>query len=371
MLASTYRASARVLVGCSLFTAVSLAAPLREALAQDLAAAEALFNKGLADMQAGNFASGCPAIGESYRLDPRAGTLFTLAECEAKAGKFATAVARLEDYLRLYERMTPDQQAKQRGRNKLASDRKAELLASVPQLTLTLPKNAPKGTRVKRDDVEMGGPSIGIPLPVDPGEHVAVTWAPNGPTQEHRFKLEKGEKKTVQLAVLPVPAEAPVAAAPVASAPVAASPSGQPSTAPTTSGASSNDATSAPHTSAQRIGGYVLTSLGVVGIAGGLATGAYVLFGLKGKIEDNCDAKKVCEGDSASALHRAEKFGQISTVSFAAGGGSFVLGTILLLTDSSSKPSAPKKGSGASRWFTGAFIGPTPDGAALGVKGVW
>src|SRR5438477_5379956 len=88
------------------------------ALAQDLAAAEALFNKGLADMQAGHYDTGCPSIAESYRLDPRPGTLFTLAECEAKGGKLATAVARYEDYLQLFARLTPDQQAKQKGRER-------------------------------------------------------------------------------------------------------------------------------------------------------------------------------------------------------------------------------------------------------------
>src|SRR5262252_4543747 len=101
------------------FGLLLLSTTSNDARAQDVAVAEALFNRGLADMQAGKFDTGCPAIGESYRLDPRPGTLFTLAECEAKAGHYATAVARYDDYLSLYSRLSADQQAKQKGRDKV------------------------------------------------------------------------------------------------------------------------------------------------------------------------------------------------------------------------------------------------------------
>jgi len=46
-------------------------------------------------MEAGNYAAGCPALAESQRLDPRAGTLFTLSQCEVQWGRVATAVTRL------------------------------------------------------------------------------------------------------------------------------------------------------------------------------------------------------------------------------------------------------------------------------------
>src|SRR4051794_16280293 len=69
------------------------------AAAQDIAAAEALFESGLADMQAGRYETGCKALAESQRIDPRGGTLFTLATCEARWGRIATAVTRFGDYL--------------------------------------------------------------------------------------------------------------------------------------------------------------------------------------------------------------------------------------------------------------------------------
>ena len=64
------------------------------ALAQDSVTSDALFQKGIDDLAAGRYDIACPAIAESLRLDPRPGTLFTLAECYSKAGKVASAVVR-------------------------------------------------------------------------------------------------------------------------------------------------------------------------------------------------------------------------------------------------------------------------------------
>ena len=103
------------------------------ARAQDVATAEALFNKGMSEMNAGRYPTACPAIEESYRLDPRPGTLFTLAECAAKAGRVATAVSRYEDYLQLFARLAPKDQAKQMGREK--SLRRRRRCSSLAYLT--------------------------------------------------------------------------------------------------------------------------------------------------------------------------------------------------------------------------------------------
>jgi hypothetical protein len=84
------------------------------AAAEDTATAGALFEKGVADMEAKRFASACPAIEESQRIDPRPGTLFTLAECLAGWGKVASAVARYQDYVDLVPLLAPQQQARHR-----------------------------------------------------------------------------------------------------------------------------------------------------------------------------------------------------------------------------------------------------------------
>src|SRR5689334_12224252 len=121
------------------------------AAGQGAADPAALFERGLAEMNAGKYESGCPAIAESQRLDPRAGTLFTLAECEVKWGHIASAVAHYADYLTLFSRMPKDQQERQGQRPKIATSQKAALEPQVPTLTLVVPPDAPRGLVVKRD----------------------------------------------------------------------------------------------------------------------------------------------------------------------------------------------------------------------------
>ncbi|WP_437943129.1 hypothetical protein WMF27_27655 [Sorangium sp. So ce281] len=82
-----------------LVTAVGLLSLSVPVAAQDIATAEALFERGLADMQAGRYETGCKVLAESERIDPQPGTPFTLAACEAQWGRIATAVAHFKDYL--------------------------------------------------------------------------------------------------------------------------------------------------------------------------------------------------------------------------------------------------------------------------------
>jgi hypothetical protein len=187
--------------------------------AQDVAAADALFSRGLQLFEAGDLEKACPAIGESYRLDPRPGALFTLAECEARRGHVATAFTRYGDYLSLFEGLAPDKRARQQGRDRIAREQRAALGPKVPEVTLVLPPGAPRGTVVRRDDVELAEPALGVPLPVDPGEHVVTVQSPGRAAAEQRFAIALGEKKQVALAlgapVAPVgPVASPVAVAP-------------------------------------------------------------------------------------------------------------------------------------------------------------
>src|SRR4051794_38462267 len=79
-------------------------------------AAEALFERGFSEMKANRLDVACPAFAESYRLDPRPGTLFARAECEAKWGKPASASARFADYLAAARQLPTAQQGKHRER---------------------------------------------------------------------------------------------------------------------------------------------------------------------------------------------------------------------------------------------------------------
>jgi hypothetical protein len=107
--------SAHALLACGALAAALAGA--RAAQAQPTPAeADVQFEWGLSEMKAGRFHNGCPAIAESYRLDPKPGALFTLAECEARWGRSASALTHYEAYLDLFAHMSAEKQDKQRGR---------------------------------------------------------------------------------------------------------------------------------------------------------------------------------------------------------------------------------------------------------------
>ncbi len=186
--------------------AILLASPARAADPQ------ALFDKGVADMQAGRFDTGCLAIEESYRIDPRPGTLFTLAECETKRGRIATALRHYDDYLAAYGALSPDKRRKQGDREKICRAQREALSSTVPELTLALPANAPPGTVVMRDGVVVDKVDLGVPIRVDPGDHVIVTRAPGRPASTERVRLAVGERRGIALVVLEPAPVVPVAA---------------------------------------------------------------------------------------------------------------------------------------------------------------
>jgi hypothetical protein len=191
-----------------------LSAPL-PARADATAQAKQLFDRGLVDFEAGRLESACPAIEQSYRLDPHPGTLFTLAECENKRGHLATALRRYDEYLSAYGALSPEKMAKQGDREKIAKEQKAALSARVSELTLALPPNAPPGTTVTRDGQPVDRLELGTPVRVDPGDHVVVTQAPGGPPTTVRITLSLGERRGIALLVAPPAATvAPVPADP-------------------------------------------------------------------------------------------------------------------------------------------------------------
>ncbi len=56
----------------------------------DAAAADALFQQGMQDMEAGKYESACQKFRDSDQLDPTVNTKFNLGDCEEKRGKLAT-----------------------------------------------------------------------------------------------------------------------------------------------------------------------------------------------------------------------------------------------------------------------------------------
>jgi hypothetical protein len=335
-----------------------LLAPLAlssSSLAQDIASAEALFNRGRADMAKGRYEAACKAIAESQRLDPRPGTLFTLAVCEMRWGRIATAAARYGDYLSLYERLPPAEKERQKDRAREAKTQRSTLSPLVPELTLVLPPGAPAGTVVQRDGAVMADAALGVGLPVDPGEHVVMTQAPGGVIAEQRITLGKGEKKKVTLEVKPLP-EAEAGAQPGTA---------QPGKAPPSQGTEGGDG--------RRVATYVIGGLGVAGLGLGGVMGGLAL-GKKGTVTEHCGSgiglkdKAACDASGFDAVKSGRTLALVSTVGFAVGAAGVATAVVLLLTE----PKRPKPSDGASRgWLTATVLQAGPAGAVIGVGGGW
>ncbi len=196
-----------IALASGLLAAAVVAAP---AHASDSSAADE-FSYGLAEMLGGRYATGCPALEASYRLDPRPGTLFTLAECNLRQGKTATALADYDEFIALCDRMPLAQQSSQAERLAIAKQERASLEAAVPHVTIRLPDSAPLGTIVRCDNQVIAGPVLAGGLPLDPGDHTIATEAPDGRTGSLKISLEAGDRRSL---VAPIPTSSGSLAAP-------------------------------------------------------------------------------------------------------------------------------------------------------------
>ena len=311
------------------------------------------FERGLADMLAGRYETGCPALAESYRLAAKPGTLFTLAECEAKWGKSASALTHYEEYQTLFAGMTPEQRAQQKGRDKVAIEARAKLEREVPHLTLALPPGAPPSTVVRRDGVILGPDAVAADARVDPGEHLITTEVPGGgPAHEQRVTLAPKDHKRLELEISAPP-------------PAAAGPPPEQADAPPAS---------------RRTWVYVAAGVGVAGLAVGGVTGALAL-GKKGTVSDHCDVDAHrCDSEGKDAVDAGQTLGAISTVGFVVGAAGAAAAVVLFLTEP--KAAGNHGGTeGARRSHEGQRIisslravsvpSVSPLFPALGVEGSW
>ncbi|MBI5535700.1 MAG: hypothetical protein HY898_23415 [Deltaproteobacteria bacterium] len=303
---------------------------------QDSAASQALFNAGLADMETHRYDRACPALAESYHLEARAGTLFTLAECEVAWGKIASAAAHYDDYLQQVARMPTAQRSSHAEREAIATKQQAAIAAEIPLLTLTLAARAPRGLIVRRDGAELGAPSLGVPIPVDPGEHLIVVEVPGARPRETRVQVARGERKRIELTWNPpIPAPAPVVRTetPIVVRPVSRSP-----------------------------WIYVSAGVGAAGVAAGTITGL-MSASRKRTVDDNCIAG-TCNAEGKSAADSGRSFATASTVCFSVGLAGFAAATVLLLV-------APTTQNQPATARVKPVVAGGPQDVVLGVRGAF
>jgi hypothetical protein len=192
-----------------LFASALLASSIPPAFADDAAAprsdnrarAQQLFDSALADAEAGNLASACPKFLASQEADPKTSTLLNLASCYEKNGQTASAWGAFREAEGL---------ARKLGRSDWETNARSHAEALEPKLVkLTVQVPAPSrvpGLSVTRDGAKLGVGEWGVPIPVDPGEHVVSASADGRKPWETRTTIREasGSVDVPLLEVVPV-----------------------------------------------------------------------------------------------------------------------------------------------------------------------
>jgi hypothetical protein len=277
--------------------------------ASDVATAAELFRQGRVAFDAKDFATARARLLESARLNPRVGTFISLAECEEVEGLLASARAHWQQAVDLGT-------AQGDPRADFARQHLASVDPRVPRMTLRLPDDAPAGTTVRVDEMELGTASVGLALPVEIGKHVVVVLAPGLEPSRVEVPLAEGENSEVKLTLgSPIPPPTPIAL------PVVPMP----------------DATPRSHLPL-RVTSYAAMGLAVVG------AGIGTYFGVKaidGKEPPGC-AGNVCNTAGAAIRDDAIGDGNVATVLFATSGGMLVAGAALWFLSRPTPPAPPK-----------------------------
>jgi hypothetical protein len=310
-------------VGC--FTA-SLVLPARSALA-DSVTAEALFQSGREAMDKGDAKTACDRFEESYRMEPKPGTALNLGNCREQLGQVASAWQRFQEAA---QTLSPED-----ARAPIAKQRAAALAAKVPKLVLRLPEGA-KGWVVLRDGVELGNASLNLALPVDPGPHRLEVRAPGRAPNVTTVELAMSEQRELELSAGPLPAQGTVET---------------PAPRPTSSGGT-------------RALGWVLSGVGVAGVATSLVTGAMVM-DEDSTVDRECVDKR-CTPAGQEAADRGRTLATVSTIAAITGVASLGLGIYFLVSDSGT----PQKAAAPRLWPRQAGVGlvSVPGGASFQLR---
>ena len=259
--------------------------------------------------------------------------LLFLARSQERLGRLVRA---REAYLKITKETLPGN-APQAFRDAQASAEQ-ELRTLEPRIaSLTIRVEGAEGAAdmtVMVDGAPMPGALVGVPRPIDPGEHRIEAVAAGFRGEPAAVKLLDGERKELALRLT----KDPNAVAPVTT-PLTTVP------APPPVEATSPPAESAGSGQGMRIGSYVAFGVGALG----LGAGTYFLIDSRSKRSDadakaeECAARGPClasdplAGEVASLDDDARSALTLSIVGFAVGGVGIATGTALLLMSSSNE----------------------------------
>ena len=138
----------------------------------NVAAAEALFERGRELMAQRRVKEACPLFEESQRLDAGIGTQFNLAACYEAAGRFASAYTL---FLEVAEAARARDQAQ---RMEVAVARAHAVEPKVSRLVIEVDPQQRAALTLHRDGSVVDPAQWGLAVPVDPGTHQVQAGGP-------------------------------------------------------------------------------------------------------------------------------------------------------------------------------------------------
>jgi tetratricopeptide (TPR) repeat protein len=297
----------------SLIVALVLSCHAHAQSAEDKAAAEALFDEGKRLLEAGQVEAACKKLEDSDRLDPAAGTQLNLAQCYERAGRTASAWS-------TYRRAAATAKARgQKEREDLARQRASDLEPKLSRLTLVVPEQArAPGLELLKNGSPVEPAVWNQAVPVDPGTLTIEARAPGKQRWTTQVALDRpGMQQSVQ-----VP--------PLLDDPAAAGEGGEALPAPIAPPPTPSETSAG---SAQRTWGWVVTGIGVVGLAAGGAL-AYQARTKNEDSKDHClpDDSNRCSQKGVDLRDEARRYGDFATIAGGAGFALLVTGIVLVAT---------------------------------------
>jgi hypothetical protein len=284
---------------------------------EEVAGARSAATGGAKAFESGQYAQAIDLFSRAESLVHAPPHLLYLARSHAKLGHL---VAAQEAYLKITrEKLAGDAPDAFKDAQAKAREELAALEPRIPSLTITLKGEGAEGAVVTMDDVKVPAALVGVPHPVDPGQHELVASGNGVKSQPANVSLAEGAKQSVELTLEPAPG---------ATAP------GEPAAGGSESGAI--DTGAAPSGgNGMRIGAYVALGVGVVGLAAG------TVFALSAKSKFN-DADAICNLPNGACppnrqadVQKLDDDGKsaktLATVGFVVGGVGLATGVTLLI----------------------------------------
>jgi hypothetical protein len=286
------------------------------------AEAIALFEQGIKDMQGGNLEAGCKELAASLARFSDSGTKGALATCYTRQGKVTSAWNLWKDLA---------DTAPQADDKADAARNASQLEPRLPHFVIKLAGSAPAGLVVTVNG-NPADPSLGVPLPVDPGPVTATAHAPDHKDWSQTFQASEGKTVTIDVPALPELPKAPPSLTPPTG------PTG-PTTGPMT-GLPNGPIVLREDNSGSRHSRHVIgASFAIIGL---VATGGGAIFGSKAGSQWD-SAKSACNGNVPNCpsvglpiaqrdVNDARTSALISTIGFGVGGAAILTGAILYLS---------------------------------------